>query len=131
MLPTQLKYHNKKVKNAFGEFDSVLEYKRYLVLKDAERRGEIRNIQRQVEYILVPNQYRTEVVHMKTKDKYVEKLIERNVTYVADFVYMKGDEVVVEDTKGLRLNDYVIKRKLMLFLRGVRIQEVDKPGEPV
>lgn len=130
MIPKR-KYHNKKIENAFGVFDSSLEYKRYLFLLDAQKRGVIRNLQRQVEYILIPNQYRTEVVHLKTKDKFVDKLIEQKVSYFADFVYMKGDEVVVEDTKGLRLPDYVIKRKMMLFMRGVRIREVDKPAEEI
>jgi len=130
MIPKR-KYHNKKIENAFGVFDSSLEYKRYLFLLDAQKRGVIRNLQRQVEYILIPNQYRTEVVHLKTKDKFVDKLIEQKVSYFADFVYMKGDEVVVEDTKGFRLPDYVIKRKMMLFMRGVHIREVDKPAEEI
>lgn len=130
MIPKR-KYGNKKCEFQGVVFDSALEMKRWIVLKDAERRGEISNLQRQVEYILIPDQYRSEVVHLKTKDKYVEKLIERKCSYYADFVYSKGEEVVVEDTKGLRLQDYKIKRKLMLFQRGIRIREVDKPTEPI
>lgn len=125
------KYGNKKCTFQGIEFDSTLETKRWIVLKDAERRGVISDLARQVEYVLIPNQYRTEVVHLKTKDKFVDKLIERKVSYFADFVYKKGDETIVEDTKGLRLPDYKIKRKMMLYMRGIMIREVHKPGEPV
>lgn len=128
---TRRKYGNKKVVNAYGAFDSLNEYKRFLFLKDAERRGEIKDLKRQVEYILLPDQYRDELVHLKTKDKYVTKLQERKVSYFADFVYLKGDELVVEDFKGLRLQEYKLKRKLMLYLKGIRIREVDKPTEPI
>lgn len=125
------KYGNKKCTFQGIEFDSTLETKRWIVLKDAERRGVISDLARQVEYVLIPNLYRTEVVHLKTKDKFVDKLIERKVSYFADFVYKKGDETIVEDTKGLRLPDYKIKRKMMLYMRGIMIREVHKPGEPV
>jgi hypothetical protein len=33
-------------------------------------------------------------------------------------------ETVVEDTKGFRTKDYVIKRKLMLWVHGIKIHEV-------
>lgn len=130
MIPRR-KYGNKKIKNAFGEFDSALEYRRFLILKDEEGRGVIRNLRRQVPYLLIPNQYATEIVHLKTKDKEVERLAERKVEYVADFVYEKAGEEVVEDTKGMRLADYIIKRKMMLYLHGIAIREVKKPTEPI
>lgn len=125
------KYGNKKCEFQGIKFDSTLEMNRWIVLKDAERRGVISELARQVEYVLIPNQYRTEVVHLKTKDKFVDKLVERKVSYFADFVYKKGDETIVEDTKGRRLPDYKIKRKMMLYMRGIMIREVYKPGEPV
>ena len=50
-------------------------------------------------------------------------LIERPVRYVADFVYLENGIEVVEDCKGVRTKEYVIKRKLMLFLKGIRIRE--------
>ena len=47
------------------------------------------------------------------------------MTYIADFVYMDKDgQQVVEDTKGVRTKEYIIKRKLMLHRYGIRIQEV-------
>ena len=50
--------------------------------------------------------------------------MERPCTYVADFVYKEGGKTVVEDTKGFRTKDYIIKRKLMLQVHGIRIKEV-------
>ena len=43
---------------------------------------------------------------------------------MADFTYWKGDQRVVEDTKGHRTEKYIIKRKLMLYVHGIRIREV-------
>lgn len=130
MIPRR-KYGNKKIQNAFGEFDSTLEFRRFLVLKDAEGRGLILNLRRQVPYLLIPAQYTTEVVHLKTKDKEVERLAERKVEYVADFVYEKAGKEIVEDTKGMRLADYIIKRKMMLYFHGIAIREVKKPTEEI
>lgn len=128
---TRRKFGNKKIENAFGVFDSSLEYKRYLVLKDEERSGNICGLQRQVEFELIPNQYRKRLKQLKTKVKEEEYLAERKVSYFADFVYYKGNEKVVEDTKGLRLADYIIKRKMMLYFHDIEIREVKKPTEPV
>ncbi|GAB4464458.1 MAG: hypothetical protein OHK0044_01870 [Burkholderiaceae bacterium] len=51
------------------------------------------------------------------------RVVERAVKYIADFVYTKDGKMVVEDTKGCRTRDYVIKRKLMLYVHGIRILE--------
>ena len=53
------------------------------------------------------------------------KLLERPVEYVADFVYwdVKKCCLVVEDTKGVKTKEYIIKRKLMLYKYGLRILE--------
>lgn len=53
-----------------------------------------------------------------------KKLIERGVYYIADFVYYRDGEYIVEDTKGVRTKDYIIKRKLMLYVHGIKIKEV-------
>jgi hypothetical protein len=53
------------------------------------------------------------------------KVVERPVKYVADFVYTTEDGLqVVEDTKGVRTKEYIIKRKLMLWQYGIQIKEV-------
>ena len=53
-------------------------------------------------------------------------LLERACSYIADFVYTdcKTGQTIVEDTKGMRTREYVIKRKLMLYMHGIRIKEV-------
>jgi hypothetical protein len=56
--------------------------------------------------------------------RYDGKVIERPCHYIADFTYMENGNLVVEDTKGFRTKDYIIKRKLMLYLCGIRIKEV-------
>ena len=54
------------------------------------------------------------------------KVIEKAVVYVADFVYKDNatGKTVVEDAKGMRTRDYILKRKMCLYLLGIRIQEV-------
>lgn len=118
------KYHAKKVEFYGITFDSKKEGLYYLKLKDMERRGEITDLRIQVPYELLPAIYRDEVVHLKTKDKVVKKLIQRAVTYVADFVYVQDGKEVVIDAKGMRLPDYILKKKMMLALKGIEVIEV-------
>ena len=118
------KYHAKKVIFDGITFDSKKEGMYYLRLKDMLRSGEISNLRMQVPYELLPAIYKDEVVHMKTKDKVVKKLVQRAVTYVADFVYEKDGSEYVIDTKGMRLADYILKKKMMLALKGIEIVEI-------
>lgn len=124
------KYGNKKITVDGITFDSKREYNRYCELKLLEKAGEISNLRRQVKFVLIPAQYE------KTTERYTRgknkgelkqgRLIERECAYIADFVYIDNKEgkKVVEDTKGMRTKDYVIKRKLMLKNYGVRIKEI-------
>ncbi len=111
------KYKNKKIKTEDGIFDSKKEYKRWLYLKELEKEGSIKNLQRQVEFVLIPAQ----------KNE-LGKVIERKCSYVADFVYDFMDEKVVEDVKGYRkgvgYSFFVIKRKLMLWVYKIKVVEV-------
>lgn len=52
-------------------------------------------------------------------------VIEKECSYFADFVYTNTATGMkfVEDSKGFRTKDYIIKRKLMLYLKGIRIYE--------
>lgn len=112
----QSKYNNRKV-CCFGEtFDSMLECERYKYLKALEQQKVISNLQRQVKYVLLPSQ----------KDSKTRKTIEREITYLADFVYEKGSQTIVEDVKGMKTDVYKIKRKLMLYFHGIQIKEVTK-----
>lgn len=125
MFAPKNKYHAKKVSICGIEFDSKKEGMRYLLLKDMERTGEISDLQLQVPFELLPAIYRDEVVHLKTKDKVERRLVQRAVHYVADFVYTDKDgNTHVEDTKGLRLPDYILKKKMMLALKGIEITEI-------
>ena len=116
------KYHNRKVKTSDGCIhDSKKEAIRWNELKLMESAGKIHELRRQMEFLLIPPQYE-DVVTGKRKKK---KLVERAVIYRADFVYHDENGVmVVEDTKGFKTRDYIIKRKLMLYVYGIRITEV-------
>ena len=109
------------------EFASKREANRYLKLRLLERAGEISDLRLQVDFELIPNQYRTEKRYGKNgkplKDK--EVLLERKVVYRADFVYTdKNGKTVVEDTKGFRTTEYVLKRKMFLYKYGFPITEI-------
>lgn len=108
------KYRSKKVTIKGITFDSKKEASRWLELDLLERAGEISHLQRQVKYELIPSQ------------KIDGKVVERPCSYIADFVYheLGSNEVVVEDTKGFKTPDYIIKRKLMLYVHGIQIREV-------
>ena len=96
-------------------FDSKHEAMRWRELALLQRSGEISDLQRQVKYILVPAQVGED-----------GKVVERAVSYVADFVYrdVRSGDTVVEDAKGMHTRDYIIKRKLMRYVHGIRIREV-------
>lgn len=102
------KYGAKKVKAPDGQvFDSTKEFQRYGVLRLLERAGKISNLRRQVSFELIPKQDG-----------------ERACTYIADFVYTdENGDLIVEDSKGFRTDAYKIKRKLMLWVHGIRIKE--------
>lgn len=118
-----MKYHNRKVTIDGITFDSKKEAYRYKELKLLQKAGEISDLRLQVKYVLIPSQYEPCVIEYPGKVK-KGKLIERECSYIADFVYCEGDETVVEDTKGMKTKDYIIKRKLMLYVHGIRIREV-------
>ena len=110
-------------------FDSVKEYKRFCELRLLEKAGAISDLRRQVKYILIPTQYATSTEVYTRGPRRGEfkrgQLLEREVAYFADFVYLdENGETIVEDTKGMRTTDYVLKRKLMLFNYGIQIREV-------
>jgi hypothetical protein len=99
------KYRNRRTTVYNITFDSKREANRYLVLKADLEAGKIANLKLQVTYRLVVN----------------ETLI---CSYRADFVYedLTG-ATIVEDAKGMRTKDYVIKKKLMKALFGIDIRE--------
>lgn len=105
------KYHNKKIEVDGETFDSTKEYSRWCGLKMLEKGHAISDLKRQVRYELIPSQ------------RVNGKVVERPITYVADFTYIENGKQIVEDCKGAITDVYIIKRKLMRFVHGIEIRE--------
>ena len=121
------KYHNKKVTSYDGvQHDSKKEARRWCELKLLQKAGKISELQRQVEFELIPAQYETYERYSKKGEKLADgmRTVERKCCYIADFVYTENGQRVVEDTKGVKTKDYIIKRKLMLYIHGIEIKEI-------
>lgn len=107
------KYGNKTVKSPDGEFDSMKEFNRWYQLKLLQRAGRISELKRQVKFTLLPTQ--------RDEDG---KLLEKERSYIADFVYLDGKgNRVVEDCKGFKTDTYKLKKAMMLYFHGIRIKE--------
>lgn len=119
------KYGNKKIEVDGIVFDSKKEAKRYKELLLLEKAGEISELRRQVKYVLIPAQREPDTTGAMGGIR-KGKIIEHECSYYADFVYFdrKKQDMVVEDTKGVRTAEYIIKRKLMLRIYGIRINEI-------
>ena len=100
------KYHNRKTSVDGIRFDSKKEAKRYLELKILEKAGAIKDLRRQVPYVLI------------NKSRYG-----RAIKYVADFVYYEDNKLVVEDVKGVRTPVYKLKKRLMAERFGIEVKE--------
>lgn len=107
----QNKYHNKKVIYDGIEFDSEKEKNRYIGLKQLERLGVIQNLQRQVKYELQPS--------FKLNGKTI-----RSITYIADFVYIQDGAEIIEDVKGMRTKEYLLKKKMFEYKYQKEIKEI-------
>ena len=110
------KYHSRKITRDGETFDSVKEFNRFRELKLLERAGKITGLKRQVKFELIPSQ------------RIDGKVVERPCSYIADFTYWQDGQLCVEDVKGYKESTayavFVIKRKLMLQVHGIRIKEV-------
>lgn len=106
------KYHNQKTRTSDGvEHDSKKEARRWMELQLLQKAGHIADLERQVTFELIPRQDGERACH-----------------YIADFVYTdtKTGAKVVEDVKSEATRKdkaYIIKRKLMLYLKGIKIHE--------
>ena len=109
------KYGARRGAVAGKKFDSLAESRRFAELSRQQRLGVITDLKRQVPYELIPAQYDEE-----------GKILERAVTYKADFVYERDGSLVVEDVKGAKTKDYVIKRKLMLYVHKIKLVEIEE-----
>lgn len=123
------KYHNKKYTYLGIKFDSLKECRRYSELRLLEQAGKIKDLELQKAYELIPSQYEestetyTKGIH---KGEHKKKLLERAVVYKADFSYIDCEtgKYVVEDTKGFRTPEYILKRKMLLYIHGIKIKEI-------
>lgn len=108
------KYRNIKS----GGYDSRKEKRRAEELRLLQRSGHISDLKEQVRFELIPSQYDT--VNGK------RMCIEQSCSYVADFSYVEDGITVVEDVKSAITREnptYIIKRKLMLHVHGIKIKE--------
>jgi hypothetical protein len=96
------KYRNQKTNG----YDSGREAKRAQELILLEKAGKITNLRFQVRYEIIP-----------------KCPPERAAHYIADFVYEKDGQEIVEDSKGFRTSEYKLKRKLMNYVHGIKILE--------
>lgn len=97
------KFHNQITINHGIQFDSKKEALRWDELQHLQRIGVIKNLQRQVPYVL--------------QDAYTTRDGRRirKIEYIADFVYEQAGETIVEDSKGVQTEIFKIKRKLFEY----------------
>jgi hypothetical protein len=104
----RLKYGNRKVTKNGETWDSVREYERHLVLLDMQKRGEIRNLERQPRWPVEINRVKI-------------------CTYIGDWQYQEPSgplstkrlpvwRTVVEDAKGFQTAEFKLKFRLMKAL---------------
>lgn len=96
------KYRNVKTSG----YDSRREAKRALELRLLMQSGEITELREQVPFELIPKQ-----------------LGERACKIIVDFTYKENGVTIAEDSKGHRTPAYIIKRKLLLQVHGLRVRE--------
>jgi len=106
------KYHNKKCEYKGIRFQSKKEMQYYAKLELLQKTGQISELKRQVEFVLIET--------FKLEDKTYRK-----TSYYADFTYKdKEGKYHVVDTKGFRTPEYKLKKKLMAWKYGVEIEEI-------
>lgn len=107
------KYGNEKVEDGGLKFDSKAEYRRWAYLCMLQKAKEITELRMQREFEIIPAQ-------VTPSGKKV-----RATVYRADFTYRnKAGDLVIEDVKGAVTPEFRIKRKLMLQVFGVEVQEI-------
>ncbi|QDX24252.1 DUF1064 domain-containing protein [Pandoraea pnomenusa] len=104
------KYSNEKTEIDGIKFDSRREAARWVVLRGQEARGQIEELARQVSFELAP----AVVIAGRKRPA---------LRYMADFVYRRDGERVIEDVKGVITEGYRIKRHLMA-VKGLIITEI-------
>lgn len=101
-IPKESKYRNIKVKVDGMKFDSKREAKRYLDLKQMQSLGLISNLRCQVKFKFEVNGKPLKCLAKGSKQ----------LTYTADFLYIKDGIEIVEDVKGFQTKEFKIKKAL-------------------
>jgi hypothetical protein len=105
------KYHATKTTVDGIIFDSRKESARYGTLRLLEQAGKISKLQLQVSFIVLDD------YNFMGKKK-------KGISYIADFVYVEGGKVHIEDVKGVRTPVYRLKKKLFEAKYNLPIEEV-------
>lgn len=131
------KYGNKKVEICGIKFDSKKEGQRYLFLMDAQGKGLISGLERQVKAELIPAITEEYTEHLKTKEKVKTRTVQLAITYICDFRYMRKDgSIVYEDVKSSPESAaldkvFLIKEKLFRYRFGFPIRRVYTATEEI
>lgn len=99
------KYNNRKVEYKGLKFDSKKEFERYMELSSDKT---VKCLRMQVKYVLVPS---------------IPK-VQREISYIADFVYEKDGKTIVEDVKSpstAKDKVFLLKKKLFRWKYGFPI----------
>lgn len=110
------KYASKKVEQDGITFDSAKEARRWAVLEQLQKAGQISELQRQVAFVLAPAVRLAGEARMKPA-----------LRYVADAVYVENGQTIIEDTKSpptRRLPIYRCKKHLLKTVHGLDIREI-------
>ena len=124
------KFNAKKIEFNGIKFDSKKECERYKQLLILESDGDIKDLELQKKFVLIPKQVKEYEETLKSGKKKIKTItLERELSYIADFYYKDKDgNEIIEDVKGCKFgasyNIYVIKRKLMLYFYKIQIKEI-------
>jgi len=127
MPKKRTKYGNRKFEADGFKWDSQREYERWRVLCHMAANGEIKDLKRQIEFVLIPSLYEDVIIQLKTKTKAKRITVQRPISYVADFSYIDAEgNYIVEDVKispKCLPKEYVLKKKLLRYFHGIEIKE--------
>ena len=125
------KFNAKKVVNKYGKFASLGEADRHDVLVFKEKNRFISDLKRQVSFPLLPKIYMNKLtkefsltIPLDKKEAKNFTTVKKATTYIADFTYYDQlGKFIVEDFKGKRTKEYIIKKKLMKVIHDIGIYE--------
>jgi len=109
------KYASEKVEQGGVRFDSKKEARRWAELERMQAGGQISELRRQVAFVLAPAVLLAGEARTKPAMK-----------YLADFTYVQGGQLVVEDVKSAptrKLAIFRAKKHLMATVHNIHIRE--------